>query len=62
MAEIEFSVFTRQELDRPFSDKEQVKIVATRWMNHQNQKEKTINWQFTNDKARLKLAKLYPTI
>ena len=30
MAEIEFSVFTRQELDRPFKDKKQVEIVAKR--------------------------------
>jgi hypothetical protein len=42
MAEIEFSVFTRQELDRPFSDKKQVQTVAARWMKQQNQKEKKL--------------------
>lgn len=62
MAEIEFSVFTRQELDRPFDDKTQVQMVATKWMNQQNQKVKKINWQFKNEDARIKLAKLYPTI
>ena len=62
MAEIEFSVFTRQELDRPFADKTQVEMVATKWMNQQNQKVKKINWQFKNEDARIKLAKLYPTI
>lgn len=62
MAEIEFSVFTRQELDRPFADKKNVEIVATKWMNQQNQKKKTINWQFKNEDARIKLTKLYPTI
>lgn len=62
MAEIEFSVFTRQELDRPFSDKKQVQTVAARWMKQQNQKEKKINWQFKNENARIKLARLYPTI
>jgi len=31
--QIEFSVFTRQELDRPFKDKKQVEIVAKKWMN-----------------------------
>lgn len=62
MAEIEFSVFTRQELDRPFSDKNQVEIVAAKWMNQQNQKKKMINWQFKNDDARIKLTRLYPTI
>jgi hypothetical protein len=62
MAEIEFSVFTRQELDRPFSDKKQVQIVAAKWMKRQNQKEKKIKWQFKNENARIKLARLYPTI
>ena len=62
MAEIEFSVFTRQELDRPFTDKKEVEIVAKRWMNQQNQKKKMINWQFKNDDARIKLTRLYPTI
>lgn len=62
MAEIEFSVFTRQELDRPFGDKKEVEIVATKWMNQQNQKKKKINWQFKNEDARIKLSRLYPTI
>jgi hypothetical protein len=62
MAEIEFSVFTRQELARPFKDKNEVEIVAKKWMNQQNQKKKSINWQFKNDHARIKLSKLYPTI
>jgi DDE superfamily endonuclease len=62
MAEIEFSVFTRQELDRPFSNKNKVEIVAKKWMNQQNQKKKGINWQFKNEDARIKLSRLYPTI
>ena len=62
MSEIEFSVFTRQELDRPFKDKKEVEIVATKWMNQQNQKRKTINWQFKNRDARIRLSRLYPII
>lgn len=62
MAEIEFSVFARQELDRPFADKKQVQIVATKWMNQRNQKKKMINWHFKNDDARIKLKRLYPII
>jgi len=62
MAEIEFSVFTRQELDRPFANKNEVKTVATKWMNQKNQKNKSINWQFKNEDARIKLSKLYPSI
>ena len=62
MAEIECSVFTRQELDRPFGDKKEVEIVANKWMNQQNQKKKRINWQFKNEDARIKLTRLYPTV
>jgi hypothetical protein len=62
MAEIEFSVFTRQELDRPFADKTQVQVVAQQWMEKQNKKVKKIDWQFKNQEARVKLARLYPTI
>ncbi|MEJ7827014.1 MAG: IS630 family transposase, partial [Segetibacter sp.] len=32
------------------------------WQQHRNNKEANINWQFTNDKARVKLKRLYPTI
>lgn len=62
MAEIEFSVFTRQELDRPFADKKQVEEVVKKWTANQNNKVKKINWQFKATDARIKLARLYPTI
>jgi hypothetical protein len=32
------------------------------WQTHRNNKEATINWQFTNEDARIKLKRLYPTI
>jgi hypothetical protein len=32
------------------------------WQESRNNKEAQINWQFTNEKARVKLKKLYPTI
>ncbi len=62
MAEIEFSVFTRQELGRPFSDKKEVAEVAKAWADKQNKQGKKINWQFKTADARIKLTKLYPTI
>ena len=62
MAEIEFSVFTRQELDKAFADKKEVEKVAKEWANKQNNKVKKINWQFKTADARIKLANLYPTI
>lgn len=62
MAEIEFSVFTRQELGRPFSDKKEVAKVVKAWADKQNKQGKKINWQFKTADARIKLTKLYPTI
>ncbi len=62
MAEIEFSVFTRQELDKPFADKKEVEKVAKEWANKQNNKVKKINWQFKTADARIKLVNLYPTV
>ncbi len=62
MAEIEFSVFSRQELDKPFKDRKEVEKVAGEWTRKQNKKAKKINWQFKTADARIKLARLYPTI
>jgi DDE superfamily endonuclease len=59
MAEIEFSVFTRQALDRPFGSKQEVAQVAAKWESEQ---QKKINWPFTTKDTRIKIARLYPTI
>ncbi len=32
------------------------------WQKHRNNKDSKINWQFTNQNARIKLKRLYPTI
>jgi hypothetical protein len=62
MAEIEFSVLARQELNRPFADKKQVEQVVKKWTAKQNHKIKKLNWQFKTADARIKLKRLYPTI
>lgn len=62
LAEIEFSVFTRQHLNRPFASADQVAEVARCWVKTQNEKKKTINWPFKTADARVKRSKLYPTI
>jgi len=62
MAEIQFSILTRQELDRPFANKQQVQEVVEKWKNKQNKEKKGVNWQFKTIDARIKLKKLYPTI
>ena len=62
MAEIQFSILGRDELDRPFKSKKEVVKVVEKWTANQNKLKKGANWQFTTDKARIKLKKLYPTI
>ena len=62
MAEIEFSVLSRQVLDQPFITREQVGHVVAQWQDRQNARLKPRNWQFKTADARIKLAKLYPTI
>lgn len=62
MAEIQFSLITRQALSRPFESKEQVEEVVKNWTQKQNLEKKGAKWQFTTKDARVKLSKLYPTI
>jgi transposase len=62
MAEIELRVLMGQCLDRRIDNIETMKQEVKAWQQDRNHKEVTIKWQFTNDKARIKLKRLYPTI
>lgn len=62
MAEIELHVLMSQCLNRRIPKIEDMKREVAAWQQDRNNKEAKINWQFTNDKARVKLKKLYPTI
>lgn len=62
MAEIELNVLMGQCLSRRIDNMETIKKEVIAWQAHRNNKEATIKWQFTNDKARVKLIKLYPSI
>lgn len=62
MAEIELNVLMGQCLDRRIEDMETMKKEVNAWQTHRNNKEAIINWQFTNDKAKIKLMRLYPSI
>ena len=62
MAEIQFSIITRSEFDRPFKDKKEVETVVQKWTQNQNILKKGAKWQFKTVDARIKLSKLYPTI
>jgi len=61
MAEIELSVLGR-DCKGNFGNKEQLKAHINQWQQRRNAKQVKANWQFTNEDARIKLTKLYPTI
>jgi hypothetical protein len=62
IAEIELSVFTRQCLDQRIHHLRNLKASAKQWYAERNRRQKTVEWQFTTDDARIKLKRLYPQI
>lgn len=60
MAEIELSVLSRQCLNRRIGDQAILSAEVESWVAHRNKESVGINWQFTTDKARTKLKRLYP--
>jgi len=62
MAEIEFSVLSRQCLDRRIDNAETLRNETRAWQQKRNATSKTIDWQFTTAEARIKLKRLYPVI
>ena len=62
MAEIEFHVLNGQCLNRHINSIEKIKEEVEAWKEIRNNKNSTINWQFTNKDARIKLKRLYPSI
>ena len=62
MAEIELNVLMGQCLNRRIDNMQTMKDEVEAWHIDRNNKEAIINWQFTNQNARIKLKRLYPTI
>ena len=62
MAEIELGVLTRQCLDRRIPDKATLASEVAVWQHRRNIAQAKIDWRFTNDEARIKLKRLYPTL
>jgi transposase len=62
MAEIELHVLNGQCLDRHIPTIEKIKAEVEAWQKHRNNKKSKIIWQFTNEQARVKLKRLYPSI
>lgn len=60
IAEIELSVMTKQCLDRYIPDIDFLTTQVNAWNNTRNKEASKVDWQFSNDKARIKLKRLYP--
>jgi len=60
MAEIELHVLNGQCLNRHISTIGEITSEVNAWQNHRNNKNASINWQFANEQARIKLKRLYP--
>ena len=61
MAEIEFSVLSRQCLDRHIPSETALKHECAAWEEDRNANKTIINWRFTTHDARIKLERLYPS-
>lgn len=62
ICEIELSVLGKQCLNRRIEDMETITSEVKKWQEQRNNKKATIDWQFTNEKARVKLKRLYPKL
>ncbi len=62
MAEIEFGILQRQCLNRRIPDQETLREEVAAWQKRRNKEATEVNWQFTNEDARIKLKRLYPSI
>jgi hypothetical protein len=61
-AEIEISVFERGCLSRPVGDTGTLERRVRALEDERNERRATIDWQFTNRQARVKLKRLYPVV
>jgi len=62
MAEIELSILSRQCLDRRIPDQETLKKEIASWQETRNATAQPMEWRFTNEDARVKLKKPYPSL
>jgi transposase len=62
MVEIEIGVLRGQCLDRRIGDRERLVTEVTAWEERRNASGAQINWMFTTERARAKLARAYPNV
>lgn len=60
--EIEFSVLSRQCLNRRIATQEQLAEEVKAWQDERNAHNATVNWRFSSTDARIKLEHLYPNL
>jgi hypothetical protein len=61
MAEIELSVLGRQCLSRRIPNQDEMRRQTRAWAKERNRRKSTVNWRFTTEDARIRLARLYPS-
>ncbi len=61
MAEVELAILARQCLDRRIPDRATLERETAAWEARRNAIGARVDWQFTTDKARDKLTRLYPS-
>ena len=62
MAEIEFSLLSRQCMRHRMANRAYLTQEVIAWVGNRNAKESEMSWRFTTEDARIKLKHLYPTI
>jgi hypothetical protein len=62
VAEIELSALNSQCLNRRIPNIETMRKETKACQDYRNKRAKPVDWQFTNDKARIKLKRLYPNL
>ena len=63
IAENELSSMTRQSISgRRIADIEMLRAETSAWADSSNEKQRGVDWQFTVEKARVKLKSLYPNL
>ncbi len=62
IAEIELSVLAHQGLEHNIATVDELCEQVQSWQEDRNHQMATVHWQFTTADARIKLARLYPTI
>jgi hypothetical protein len=60
IAEIELSLLTRQCLRQRVPDMETLRRKSQAWYERRNENQKSVDWQFTCEDARVRLKRLYP--